>query len=197
MGSGPSPFGSRSNRRSGILSCAPPLCWAHQDFARGGRSDWPIDHSERASLRRKGTARRREAQETVRRGWRALWPLFIVGFGVLLDTCQQEPFTTPQAVFELEERTLPPGGTIVSLTGPIQDETGVRAEWELETRMSWTTYTQWVSRKLRKDLRADPLHDYTLTFRKSLPGDEVTLRLVRRPSGNLLRVLVTFTADPS
>jgi hypothetical protein len=123
--------------------------------------------------------------------------LFVVGFGVLLGACEKEPFTSPQAVYELEERTSPPGATIVSLTGPTQDETGVHAEWELETGMSWATYTQWVSQKLQKDLRADPLDDHTLIFRRSLPGDEITLQLVRRSTGSPLRVQATFTAGPS
>lgn len=110
--------------------------------------------------------------------------------------CKNSELTSIQGVFTLQERTLPPGATIVSLTGPTQDQRGLDATWELETGMTWDTYKRWVLRELLKDFRPDSMAEPSvLLLRKSLPGDAITV-MFQRLSNSPLRIRVTFSAIP-
>lgn len=97
---------------------------------------------------------------------------------------------------ELVERTMPPGASLVSFSGLTRNESGVSAEWEVATGMTWSAYALWVKDHLGKDFSAGPGERSPLSFRKVLPGDEVSLRVERLPSGPPLHVRVTFRAGP-
>lgn len=91
---------------------------------------------------------------------------------------------------------MPPGASLVSFSGLTQDHDGMWAEWEVATGMTWDAYAVWIRDQLRKDFSAGHGARSPLSFRKVLPGDEVSLLVERLPSGPPLHLRFTYSASP-
>lgn len=115
---------------------------------------------------------------------------------LVVGSCREPEPWSARGVQELANRTMPPGAVLVSFSEPTQDQSGMRAEWEITTGMTWNAYALWVKDHLGKDFSADPGTRSPLSFRKVLPGDEVSLRVERLPSGPPLHVRASLSAGP-
>ena len=131
--------------------------------------------------------------DSLRRG-QALPLVALLLFG---GSCQGPyPLTDPRTVAGLVERTVPPGGTLVNRSGPVQNESGIRAQWEIATGMTWDAYVPWVRDRLGKDFSTGLDARSPVIFRKVLPADVVTLRVERLSKRAPLHVRVSFSAAP-
>lgn len=122
--------------------------------------------------------------------------LVLGALGVSGLACQRPATTTSHRVASLRERTIPPGAKLIDLTGPTEDDSGLKATWELETDMAWDAYTAWLAGQVSDDFEAEPGQESRLIWRQALPGDSLTLSFEPLSSQPPLRVLATFIGRP-
>lgn len=124
------------------------------------------------------------------------WTALIAG-AILLACCVRPAGGElgARAIERLSKRTFPPGAAYVQYPAAARGEWSTEASWELETRMDWHSYRDWVHRQLEEyDARAERENGLVLT--RSLPGDTYQLRIEVASVGPPLHVRVRFLAYP-
>ena len=101
-----------------------------------------------------------------------------------------------QEMAKLQKRTVPPGSTALSQSGPIQDRLSKTASWEFETSWDWRQYEGWVISQLQHDFVVRRLEGRRLLFVRSLRGDTEELGVEQVPGRFKLKVKVTLAAHP-
>ncbi len=120
----------------------------------------------------------------------------LVALLLCVAACREVDPWSDRGVQEFVVRTVPPGATLVGSLAPTRDQSGISAEWEISTGMTWDAYAQWIKDRLAKDFSAGPGVHSPMSFRKVLPGDVVSLRVERLSSALPLHVRVTLRAGP-
>ncbi len=191
----PTPFGAGSNFRCGLFRCAPRKNRAQPGVSDRGRHHLRFDDRQCPPLWWQEDL---EGTETLTMGssQRRCRAVALVAVLLFVGSCGEPDLWSDRGVRALVERTRPPGATLVSFSPPTRNKSGIWAEWEVATGMTWNAYVPWVRGQLRKDFSAEPDTRSPLLFRRALPADVVILQVERLPSGPALHVRVTFSAAP-
>ena len=103
------------------------------------------------------------------------------------------PFQT--IVDDVAKALLPPGGTSLNRTGVVLESSKATAAWIVESDLSYEDFGAF-ARKSLIEYRISMELDGCLSFSRSLPGDQVLVRVQRIPSPVRQRVQVTVIGLP-
>jgi hypothetical protein len=103
------------------------------------------------------------------------------------------PFQT--IVDDVGKALLPPGGTSLNRTGVVLEPSKATAAWIIESDLPFEEFGAF-ARKSLTEYRASTEPDGSLGFSRSLPGDQVLIRIQRIPSPVRQWVQVTVIGLP-
>lgn len=103
------------------------------------------------------------------------------------------PFQT--IVDDVAKALLPPSGTSLNRTGVVLESSKATAAWIVESDLPFEEFVAF-ARKSLIEYRTSMEPDGSLSFSRSLPADQVLVRVQRIPSPVRQRVQVTVTGLP-
>jgi hypothetical protein len=99
------------------------------------------------------------------------------------------------AIRSAKDRSVPPGGRLIPLSGPARDTEAVKASWEVEAVMGWDAYAGWVASRM-PEFQVRARDEKTLRLSRTLEADVFTVDFRPRPSDRDARVEVAFESRP-
>lgn len=120
---------------------------------------------------------------------------FCVAGSLLLAGCARDQESSTAEVYALRDRTLPPGGNLVSFEGPHVDRHALRASWVVEAPMRWEDYAAW-ARPRFPQFRELERGRGRLLLSRPLEADQLLLLFEPKPSAVGTRVVVSFVGAP-
>lgn len=117
---------------------------------------------------------------------------------IAIRGCECTSPLSARAIAALRERTMPPGATLASSTGPRTQDATTTAAWVLDVPLAWSGYVSWIEAQLRGEFRLRSSRGArSVWLSRTLPGDSLSLLIEPvSAAGNPLQVRVTLTAMP-
>lgn len=96
----------------------------------------------------------------------------------------------------LERKISPPEAKIIARSGPIKNNWGVTASWDLETTMGTAEYSKWVTSQLQPEFKIARANESDLLFSKSADTDVHSVECKLAQTKDKLSVHVAFISSP-
>jgi hypothetical protein len=125
---------------------------------------------------------------------RQLWAATLLAMTGLVAVGCSSTAGTPAG--DILRRTVPPGESVPSLSGPAWSGQSAQFTWDFDTHMSATAYSEWLTQQLRGDFQPVERDGSHLFMTKHASGDLHRLRLAFSMSGPLTHVQAVLTSAP-
>lgn len=123
----------------------------------------------------------------------------VLGVLFLIACKDQDPFWGSEISREVEHvRThpIPSDGSLLNSSGLVQNDSSVRANWEIETGLGVQNYFKWLKDQLGPDYQVTAETASSITLVKQSEGDDYTvqIRTSAKPPGTVYEA--SFVAAP-
>ena len=120
--------------------------------------------------------------------------------GILfLDACTRQQFWASPTLREIEvvrSRTVPSDGSLLRVSTPVRNQSGVRTTWEIQTKSDNQVYFQWLKNQLGPEYRVTSESASVVTFVKEIEGDSYSLVIQSSGAPASMVVEAQFVAAP-